>query len=337
MLQILPNHSLQTFHTFAVNCKAQQIVIARSNEDVDELFAGKYFKTQYYIIGGGSNLLFANDFHGTIIHLKTEGFSIIKEDASSVWIEVAAGEVFDTFIQHCVYNQWYGLENLAYIPGHVGSSAVQNIGAYGVEVKDCIETVKGRVIPSGKSKSYALDECKFGYRDSIFKGMLAQKFLITSVVFRLSKKEQYNLSYKALQDYFTAYQQTPTLKGVYEAIVAIRKSKLPETEQLPSAGSFFKNPIVTYKYWEKLCETYPNLIQYSINEKHCKLAAGQLIELCGWKGYSNNKVAVYDKQALVIVNKGNATGEEILALSHEIKISVFQKMGIILEEEVVIL
>ncbi len=336
-MQILHNHSLKHLHTFAIECCAKQLVVVENDSDIDTLFEKFAFQDPYYIVGAGSNLLFSGNFDGTIIYIKTEGMVTLKEDATHVWIEAAAGVIFDNLIQYCVQNGWYGLENLAYIPGQVGSAAVQNVGAYGVEAKDAIVEVVGRRIPTGEKLRLQVNQCNYGYRNSIFKNEYSQRFLITSVVFKLSKLPIYRLEYKALQDYLHHHQLPLTLAHVYQAVVDIRKSKLPEVEDFPSAGSYFKNPIVSEAYFNKLSQTFPSLISYPVNDNERKLAAGQLIELCGWKGYTNGRVGVYEKQALVIVNNGNASGLDVIALSNDIKLSVSKKFGVTLHEEVIVL
>jgi UDP-N-acetylmuramate dehydrogenase len=324
---------LQAFNSFKIAAACDDFICINKDEEFDYLFEKKIFETPFFILGGGCNLLFTKNFAGTIIHINTKGIEIREKNEKFADIEVNGGENWEDFIGFCIKNQFYGVENLAGIPGKVGSCPVQNIGAYGVEVKDTIKEVYAREITTGKSFVFSNEMCKFGYRDSIFKNELKNKFIITSVVFRLSKIETYNLTYKALCDELQVYQNI-TLKLVYEKIKEIRSRKLPDSELIGSAGSFFKNPVILKEHFEKLQKTYPQLVHFEGDENHVKLAAAQLIEISGWKGFRAGDAGVYPEQPLVLVNYGNASGAEISNLSQKIQESVLKLFGITLECEV---
>ncbi len=334
-MKIFNHHSLKKYHTFALECEAKQIAVVEHDEEIQTLLNDGFFNKKYYIVGAGSNLIFPPFFDGAIVRLNTKGVQVLHSDDYHVYVEVQAGEIFDEFIQYCVEKSWYGIENLAYIPGQVGSAAVQNVGAYGIEAKDVIYQVNGFMLPSGEKRTLQNNECHFGYRNSIFKNELKGQFLITSLVFKLSLQEKFHLEYKAIQDFLLKNEVEISLKNVYHAIVQIRKSKLPEVDQVPSAGSFFKNPVVKETHFQKLLKQFPNLVSYPLKDGFVKLAAGQLIELCGWKENPDPNVGVYEKQALVIVNNGGATPQEVIDFSAKIKKSVQETMEVSLEEEVI--
>jgi UDP-N-acetylenolpyruvoylglucosamine reductase len=330
---VLQPFSLKSFNSFKIEATCTDFICINKDEEFDELFAQKTFETPFLLLGGGCNILFTKDFTGTIIHINTKGIKIINETDDFVEIDVKAGENWDDFIDFCVKNSFFGVENLAGIPGKVGSCPVQNIGAYGVEVKDVIKEVHVREIATGKTFVFSNETCQFRYRDSIFKNEKKDKYIITSVVFRLSKIEQYNLKYKALLDEFETHPNL-SLSLVREKICEIRNRKLPDTEQIGSAGSFFKNPVILLTHYKKLQEKYPQLIHFEEDENRVKLAAAQLIELSGWKGYREGDAGVYPHQPLVLVNYGNATGQKIKNLAKKIQQSVFENFGIELEWEV---
>jgi UDP-N-acetylenolpyruvoylglucosamine reductase len=328
--------SLKSFNSFHIDVTCNNFICINKAEEFDYLFDNKIFDTHFLILGGGCNILFTQNFSGTIIHINTKGIIIKEQNADFVEIEVKSGENWEDFIDFCVKNRFFGVENLSGIPGKVGSCPVQNIGAYGTEVGDVIKAVNVREIATGKVKSLSKEDCKFGYRDSIFKNELKNKVIIISVVFQLSKNEQYNLSYKALNDELQNHSKID-LVFVQEKVKEIRNLKLPDVEQIGSAGSFFKNPVIEKDKWEALQKDYPQLTYFEADEHHIKLAAAQLIEMCGWKGFRDGDVGVYPHQPLVLVNYGNATGEEILNLSIKIQESVFEKFGVELECEVQII
>jgi UDP-N-acetylenolpyruvoylglucosamine reductase len=325
--------SLKSFNSFKIDVSCDNFICINKEEEFEYLFENKIFQSPFLILGGGCNILFTTAFHGTVIHINTKGIEIIDQTEDFVTVAVKSGENWEDFIDFCVKNRFFGVENLSGIPGKVGSSPVQNIGAYGVEVKDVIKKVYAVEIATGKTLVLSNADCKFGYRDSIFKNELKNRVLITSVVFQLSKNEKYNLTYKALKDELQTYPAL-TLLLVQEKIKEIRNRKLPDPEQIGSAGSFFKNPVIQKDKFEKLQKKYPQLISFVEDDYHVKLAAAQLIEISGWKGFRESNVGVYPLQPLVLVNYGNATGKDIMNLSLKIQESVFENFEVRLECEV---
>jgi len=325
--------SLKLFNSFKIEVACDDFICINKEEEFEYLFDKKIFEVPFFILGGGCNLLFTKDFHGTVIHINTKGIEIIDQNNDSVTLVVQSGENWDDFIDFCIKNRFFGVENLTGIPGRVGSCPVQNIGAYGVEVKDVIKEVHAREIATGKSHIFSNEACQFGYRNSIFKQELKNKFIITSVVFLLSKIENYNLTYKALKDELQVYSEL-TLALIQEKIKEIRNRKLPDVEKIGSAGSFFKNPVVLKDKFDELQKKHPQLVHFAENETSVKLAAAQLIELSGWKGFREGNAGVYPHQPLVLVNYGNATGEEIMNLAEKIRQSVFENFEVDLECEV---
>ena len=331
---ILRNISLKNYNTFALDYKADCLISVKSEkETVQVLKKSGSLKEPLLILGGGSNILFTRDFKGTIIHPEIEGLSIEEEHPEFVIVSAGAGINWDKFVEWSIERGYGGLENLSLIPGSVGASPVQNIGAYGAEVKDTIVSVRAISLADDSIREFSHQECSFGYRDSIFKGELKGKYLITKVFYRLSTHPLLNTGYGSLKQ--EAEKLGPlSLKTVRQAVINIRKSKLPDPEIISNAGSFFKNPVVNKKEAENLKNKYTLMPVYSDPSGGIKLAAGWLIDQCGWKGKRIGDAGVHDKQALVLVNYGNASGKEILALSESIKKSVFDKFGIELQMEV---
>ena len=332
-MTILNHPSLKDYNTFHIDCKCDELRIVENESDVDELFRSDVFHHPYLIIGEGSNMLFTKDFEGIIIRLATKGMEIINEDDEHVYVRVAGGENWSDFVRFAIEQDLYGAENLIGIPGLVGSCPVQNIGAYGSEVKDIIYQVEGFYLPNGEPFVFYNEECHFAYRDSIFKNELRERCLITEVVFQLYKEEQYNLSYKQLKETLEQKNEPITLKLVADTIIEIRNSKLPDITQIGCAGSFFKNPVISEAQFAEISEKFPNLVHYPA-PNGVKLAAGQLIESCGWKDSREGDVSVYPKQALVIVNWGSAKGREVVDYYQKIIKSVEEKFGISIEPEV---
>lgn len=330
-MKIFTDFSLKGYNTFGIDIKCRRFIAIENESEAQGVILNHLQEQPFYVLGGGSNVLFIKDFDGTIVHMQTVGIDMLQEDDDSVWLSAAAGETWEQFVNYCVSRGYYGVENLIGIPGLVGSCPVQNIGAYGVEVKDVIERVEGFSLIDAKSFVMSHDECGFAYRNSIFKNELKNRCLITRVVFRLSKKEKYNLTYKALSE---KLQYTDlTLSKVAETVLSIRKSKLPDVTELGSAGSFFKNPVVSQNTLENLLQRFPELVHYPA-EGGAKLAAGQLIDLCQWKGRREGNVGTYPLQALVIVNYGGATGREIVDFYTRIQAAVFDVFGVCIEPEV---
>ncbi len=326
--------NLFSYNTFAIDLLCDRLIEVEKEEEVLQLLDNKIFESEFLVIGGGSNLLFTKPFNGTIIKMVTKGIKKVKEDDFSVWIEVQAGELWEDFIFYCIDNQYYGIENLVGIPGLVGSSPVQNIGAYSVEAKDVIEMVSGWRISTQKSFQLSNDECQFGYRNSIFKSEWKNDVIITKVLFRLSKKEKYVISYQGLIEELGKNPAPLSLRKVADAILALRNTKLPDISEFGCAGSFFKNPIVSDDVFLAIQQRFPKLISYPVSDGKVKLAAGQLIDLAGMKGYREGNVGVWPKQALVIVNYGGASGEEIVAFYKKVQQCVFDTFGIAIEPEV---
>ncbi|MDD2412857.1 MAG: UDP-N-acetylmuramate dehydrogenase [Bacteroidales bacterium] len=334
----LKDISLKSYNTFGVEAKAQKFISIDHPQNFEELFTRTDWQNKFYILAGGSNVLFTGDFEGTIIWINNKGINILKETAEEVWVEVAAGEEWDDFVKWCVSQNFGGIENMGLIPGKCGSSAVQNIGAYGVEAKDTIYEVRGLEIPSGEKRVLYNSECQFNYRYSIFKGELKNKVLITSVVYKLSKNAKPKLNYHSLVGFLTSKNiQNPSINDVYEAVCEIRREKLPDHKEIANAGSFFKNPIIEPDFFEELKLKHSDLVFWELPNGKIKLAAGQLIEKCGWKGKRIGDAGVYEKQALVLVNHGKASGKEMYDLAKTIIQDVSDIFGIILDPEVIIL
>ncbi len=324
-------YSLKPFNTFGIDATAHQFVILESAQEVELLDSLLPDREPMLVLGGGSNLLLTSDFKGTVVAPWFTGIEIIEDENEYVLVRVAAGEDWDSLVEwSCLRNLW-GIENLSLIPGKVGACPIQNIGAYGVEVKDSIETVTYYHLDTKRFETITHNQCHFGYRTSIFKQELRNKIIVTSVVFRLSKLPTAVLHYANLQD---LAGETPSPMTIRNVVIGIRESKLPDPKITGNAGSFFKNPVITEELFIKIKETYPEIPSYPSNEGTVKVPAGWLIEKGGWKGKSIGNAGVHAKQALVIVNHGGATGAEIIALAKEIQLSIYSQFGIELEMEV---
>ena len=330
------NYSLKQLNTFGIDVNAKQYA-----ELFDELELIEFLKSQslnnepLLILGGGSNILFTKDFEGTVVKYSAKGIKIIEETDTTVTIKTEAGEVWDKLVSFSVENNYYGIENLTLIPGTVGAAPIQNIGAYGVEIKDVFEYLEGYFLNTSKKKVFKNSECMFDYRNSLFKKELKDKFLITSVTLKLSKEKRFNLSYRALNDHFgNVNHEQLTIKQINEAVKQIRTSKLPDFNKLGNAGSFFKNPEIKEDHFERLHKKFPDIVFHKIARNYYKIPAGWLIEKCGFKGKRIGEVGTYDKQALVIVNYGNANGEEVKSFAEKIREKVFTTFQIKLETEV---
>ncbi|MEN8118533.1 MAG: UDP-N-acetylmuramate dehydrogenase [Bacteroidota bacterium] len=335
MIRFFENHSLKPYNTFGVDAKAKYFFEFTEVEDLHEfLNSNKSWQDEKMIVlGEGSNILFRDDFNGLIIRPNVPGIYSVYEDREHEWLEVGAGEIWDEFVQHAVTYRLGGIENLSLIPGTVGAAPVQNIGAYGQEVCNVVEKVKGYDLEKGEPGEYSAEECRFAYRDSIFKSYRKNKFIITSVIFRLKKFPEFNLKYGLLEEKVKKRGEV-SLHNIRQSVIDIRQSKLPDVKELGSAGSFFKNPVVDAGVAEKLKKQHADIPVYPAENGKAKLAAGWLIEQAGWKGYRNGDAAVHHQQALVLVNHGNATGKDIFNLSEKIKQSVFEKFGVKLDREV---
>lgn len=287
------------------------------------------------ILGGGSNLLLTGDYEGTVLHSAIRGMRVLGGDAGHVYLECGSGEVFDDVVEYAVRNGYYGAENLSFIPGEVGASAVQNIGAYGVEAKDIIYKVKAVEISTGNTCEFSPEECEYGYRQSKFKKEWKDRFLITSVVYRFRNRFTPCLEYGNIRASLQAKGiMEPTARQVRDTIIEMRKVKLPDPKVLGNAGSFFMNPVVDRQKYEELAAMYPGMPHYMVDEQHEKIPAGWMIEQCGWKGKKLGRVGTYEKQALVIVNHGGATGADIVKFYQTISVDVKDKFGVELHPEV---
>ncbi len=335
MIRSYIDYPLQKHNSFGTPATAKHYFEFTEKEDLVGFIETslEWQNQQHLFIGQGSNLLFVSDFDGLILNPNIPGIQITHEDRSNVWVEAGAGVVWDDLVEYAVFNGWAGIENLSLIPGKVGSAAVQNIGAYGMEIQNQIETVFGFDLETQTEYSLSRNECQYAYRDSIFKNQLKNRFLITSVVFKLEKFHEFILNYGDLKAEVEKLG-TVNLRNIRKAIIGIRESKLPDPKITGNAGSFFKNPVVSASLAEMLVTTYPAMPHYPATDGSTKLAAGWLIEQCGWKGFRRGDAGVHEKQALVLVNLGNATGKEIYDLSEEIKQSVHEKFGVELEREV---
>ena len=332
-MRIEHNISLKHFNTFGIDVNAKRFVSIESIADLREILVKE---TDVFILSGGSNLLLTNDINKLTLHIVLKGIAVVKETKNYAYIEVKAGENWHEFVLWCIENDFGGLENLSLIPGNVGTSPMQNIGAYGVEIKDTFHQLEAIEIENGKLHTFTNEACNFGYRNSVFKNELKGKFIITSVIFKLTKKNhELNYSYGAIQSELEKRAiENPTIKDISDAVITIRNSKLPNPKEIGNSGSFFKNPVITTDDFLKLQEKYPNIPSYKISETEIKVPAGWLIEQCGFKGKRFGDAGVHTKQALVLVNYDNATGTEIYNLAQEILKTVKKTFDISLDIEV---
>ncbi len=332
-MQIDRNINLKPYHTFGIDVKAREFLRLNHADILTELYNDKVFSTKNYLfLGEGSDVLFVSKFDGLIIKNELKGIRITEETDNKVFIRAASGENWHAFVEYCVSNGWGGLENLALIPGTVGASPIQNIGAYGVEIKDTLAFVEAFDLTNGEYVSFSPEELKLAYRWSIFKEEKNKsRYFITACTFRLSKEPELKLDYAGLKEELKG--KSPTPKNVFEAVIAIRKRKLPDPAEYGNAGSFFKNPVISPLMFEELRKNHPELKGYPNGDK-IKLPAAQLIDLCGWKGKVLDGAGVYKNQALVIVNFGHATGRAVYDLSKKIQASVKERFGIDLAPEV---
>ncbi|OFY93148.1 MAG: UDP-N-acetylenolpyruvoylglucosamine reductase [Bacteroidetes bacterium RIFCSPLOWO2_12_FULL_31_6] len=332
-MEIKENISLKPFNTFGITVNATQFVEVNQINQLKEILQQN--KLPLLILGGGSNVLFTKDFNGLVLKNKLKGIQLIDENEQEVIVKVAAGEVWHEFVLYCIEKGYAGIENLSLIPGSVGASPIQNIGAYGVEVKDVITEVEALNLKDYSIQSFPNVACEFDYRSSIFKTSRKGIYFITSVTFKLAKKATINTSYGAIMDELKKMNILhPTIKDVSNAVIKIRTSKLPDPQKIGNCGSFFKNPTVSEKVKNKILEKYPDAPDYPQANGNYKIAAGWLIEKCGWKGKRIDNYGVHKNQALVLVNYGGASGSDIFNLSEDIIHSVYQTFGIKLEREV---
>ncbi|HEY4539718.1 MAG TPA: UDP-N-acetylmuramate dehydrogenase [Faecalibacter sp.] len=335
-MNIIENFSLKLYNTFGVEAKADYFVEANSFTDLKKALLFRRQKNlEILFIGGGSNMLFVNDFKGLALKLNLKGIEIVKEDDDFVWVKAQGSENWHQFIQWTLTQDYGGLENLSLIPGNVGTAPIQNIGAYGVEAKDTITEVQALALETGDERIFTNEECHFGYRESIFKNELRGQYVLVAVTFKLSKRNhQLKTGYGAIQQELEAEGILhPTIQDVSNAVIRIRESKLPDPAQIGNSGSFFKNPVISKEKFEEVIAQHPTMVHYP-TENGVKIAAGWLIEQAGWKGKRFGDAGVHDKQALVLVNHGKATGKEIYDLSEQIIQDIQSKFNITLEREV---
>jgi UDP-N-acetylmuramate dehydrogenase len=335
MPEVYTEFQLKPYNTFAIRSVASYFVICRNIGETRFFLRDRFFGSlRHEILGGGSNMLFTNDFDGLIIKPDYKGIEVIDEDRNHVYVRAGAGEEWDNLVDFAVSHGWGGLENLSIIPGTVGASPIQNIGAYGVEAKDTISSVEALDLDNYDVIRFNNEECHFGYRSSIFKQNLKGKILVTYVTYRLDKRPKFLLDYGNLKEEVAKISAEPTLQAIRQAVITIRESKLPDPKEFGNAGSFFKNPIVSKRYAEKLAAEYTTMPSFEVNANEIKIPAAWLLEKADLKGYREGEVGTHPKQPLVIINYGNAKGKEIVEFAHQIIEKVHLKFGIMLEPEV---
>lgn len=335
-VQIRENISLKGHNTFGIAATAKYFAVFTSAAGLEEVLNDKRMQSEKtkLTLGGGSNILFTKDVNGLVLKNEIGGIELVGEDEEFFFVRAGSGVGWHPFVLHCLQNNFAGVENLALIPGSVGASPMQNIGAYGVELKDVFYSLEAFHLQEKTLHSFYKEDCHFGYRESVFKHEYKGQYIITAVTFRLNKTPSYNTSYGAITAELEKLQiDQLSIQAIAQAVINIRTSKLPDWEQLGNAGSFFKNPLVSSEQFEKLKTTFPNIVGFPQAEG-VKLAAGWLIEQCGWKGHRTGDAGCYEKQALVLVNYGAATGTDIYKLSEKIIASVQEKFGVLLEREV---
>ena len=334
-MEILQNFSLKNYNTFGIEAKAKEFVAVHSVAELKTVLE-EHKTEKKFILGGGSNMLLTQDVDALVIHIDLKGKKIIKEDDDYVWVESQAGENWHKFVLWNIEQNYGGLENMSLIPGNVGTTPVQNIGAYGAEIKDTFVSCQAMNIDTQEMKSFTNAECKFGYRESIFKHEVKDQYIITSVVFKLTKRNhKINTSYGDISGELAKNNiSNPGLKEVSNAVITIRQSKLPDPKELGNSGSFFKNPIVLKSDFEKIHQKFPEMKFYEVSATEVKVPAGWLIEHAGLKGKRFGDAGIHKNQALVLVNYGTATGQEILNVSKTVQQTVFETFGIQIEAEV---
>jgi UDP-N-acetylmuramate dehydrogenase len=331
---IQENISLLPYNTFRINVLAKQFASFKNADELSEVLASE--KDHHnLILGGGSNILFTKNYDGLVLKNDIPGIETVREDADHVYVKVGAGENWHKFVMHCIESDFAGVENLSLIPGNVGASPMQNIGAYGVEIKEVFHDLEAMHLKENTVHTFSLHDCDFGYRDSIFKRSHKNQFAILNVTFRLNKTPKFNTSYGAIEQELNRMGvQDLSIRAISQAVINIRSSKLPDPAVIGNAGSFFKNSTVPLSVFETIKKEHPSIVGYKVGDDEIKLAAGWLIEQCGWKGVRRGDAGCHAKQALVLVNYGNASGKEIYDLSEEILKSVQQKFNVLLEREV---
>ena len=334
-MELHENFSLKNFNTFGIEAKAKKFVAVHSVADLRSILE-QYPNDEKFILGGGSNMLLTKDIDALVIHIDLKGKKIIKEDENYVWVESQAGENWHEFVLWTIDQNFGGLENMSLIPGNVGTTPVQNIGAYGTEIKDTFVSCDAMKISNQEMKTFSKEDCHFGYRESVFKNEVKNQYIITSVIFKLTKQHhKINISYGDISLQLSNRNiQNPTLKDVSDAVIAIRQSKLPDPKELGNSGSFFKNPIILKTDFEKIHQKFPEMKYYEVSDTEVKVPAGWLIEQAGFKGKRFGDAGIHKNQALVLVNYGKATGQEILDVAKTIQASILETFGIHIEAEV---
>lgn len=327
---------LKPFNTFGIEATTKYFVEVSSIEQLQEILQNPdYQSTERLILGGGSNVLLTKDFEGLVIKIAIKGFEVVQENEENIWIKAGAGVVWHDLVMHCVNKNYAGMENLSLIPGTVGAAPMQNIGAYGIEIKEVFEELQALEIATGEIKVFDKATCNFGYRESIFKHEAKGKYIILNVTFKLNKKPSFHVEYGAIKDTLAEMGVSEmSIKAISDAVIHIRQSKLPNPAEIGNAGSFFKNPEIPKTQFEVLKAQFPTIPSYPVSDTTTKVPAGWLIEQAGWKGQRFGNVGVHAKQALVLVNYGIGKGEEIKDLSQKIQASVNEKFGIQLSAEV---
>lgn len=335
-MNLLQNISLKPYNTFSINASARFFSGFSSMDDLKELLLfQEQQKLESLVLGGGSNVLLTKDVDGIVLKNELKGIQLVKEDAHHYYVKAAAGENWHRFVMHCIENDYAGLENLSLIPGNVGASPMQNIGAYGVEIKDVFESLEAFHIKDHSIRTFSANDCEFGYRESVFKKQHKGEYIILNVTFRLNKQPVFNTSYGALEQELEKMNISElSIRAISQAVINIRSSKLPDPAKIGNAGSFFKNPVISVKQFGTLQETNTGMPHFAIDDAHVKIPAAWLIEQCGWKGYRKGDSGVHIHQPLVLVNYGNATGNDIYELSTRIITSVKARFNIELEREV---
>ncbi len=333
-MKIFENLPLKPYNTFGVSVNGKKLYQIERSDDLSLLLDDiDHTSEKYLILGAGSNILFAGDYPGMLLHNSIYGLEVLDETGDDVFLRVGGGVVWNDLVNYCVDHSWHGIENLALIPGTVGAAPVQNIGAYGVELKDSFHSLEALNLSTGKTEEFDENRCNYSYRSSFFKSH--NNYLITTVTFRLSKRPELDTSYGALEETLLKHHiRHPKVGDVRDAVVSIRQSKLPDHTVLGNAGSFFKNPLVSADRADELKSEYSGLPVFPVDNRHMKLSAAWLIDRCGWKGKRVGSCGVYEKHALILVNHGNATGKDILDLSCDIQRSVEDRFGVLLEPEV---
>jgi UDP-N-acetylmuramate dehydrogenase len=338
-MQVQENISLKPYNTFGIDAKARFFGTFKDQDELSEINdqKSKHPTTNFplFILGGGSNILLTKDFNGFVLKNELQGIEVLHEDPDHVYVRAGAGENWHSFVLYCIQRNWAGLENLSLIPGSVGASPMQNIGAYGVELEDRFHSLEAWHIVERKVYSFSKSDCEFAYRDSVFKHRHKDQFVILNVTFQLLKKPIFHTSYGAITEELSKMDvRDLSIQAISQAVINIRSSKLPDPKQIGNAGSFFKNPTVSKNKFDSLKQILPDIVGHPQSNGDIKLAAGWMIEQCGWKGFRSGDAGVHEKQALVLVNYGHANGNDILELSEKIMKSVKEKFSVNLEREV---